>query len=187
MSNPQQNQLSQERNMFVTFYTDAVELTYESEQQGRPIFKDVPFVKIIVPGDMNNVIERVADENDKLKYPNAWARFVAQEAEAIEGTPLEQWPQITRSLLKECKYFEVHTVEQLAGLSDSHLSRMGMGFQELRRKAQAWLQAAEGTAATTAQAAENEKLRSMIDDLQAQIKDMGAKKAGRPPKEMAEA
>ena len=185
MSNPQQ--MSQERNLFVSFYKDAVELTFESEKQGRPIFKDMDFIRIIVPGDTNNVIERVADENDKLKFPSAWARYQASESEAMEGTPLEQWPQITRSLLKECKYFEVHTVEALANLSDAHLARLGMGFQDLRNKAKAWLAAAEGTSAQTAQAAENERLRSMIEDLRAQMKEMGAKKAGRPPKEMAEA
>lgn len=182
-----QPQMSQEKSLFVNFYTDAVELTYESEKQGRPIYKDVPFVRIIVPGDTNNVIERVATEEDKQRFPTAWKRFETSEQEAVEGTPLEQWPQITRSLLKECKYFEVHTVEQMANLSDAHVAKLGMGFQDLRTKAKAWLAAAEGTAQTTAQAAENERLRQMIDDLQTQIKDLGAKKVGRPAKEQAEA
>ena len=178
--------MSQESNLFVSFYTDAIELKAQSEKEGRPIFKDVPFVRIIVPGDTNNVIERVADDSDKQRFPKAWARFQAAETEAQEGTPLEQWPQITRSLLKECKYFEIHTVEALAGISDSHIARMGMGFSDLRNKAKAWLKAAEGTADLTAQAAENEKLRQMIADLQAQMADISEKKVGRPRKETVE-
>jgi hypothetical protein len=184
VSNPPN--MSQEANLFVSFYTDAVEMKAESEKQGRPIFRDVAFVRVIVPGDTNNIIERAADENDKQRFPRAWARFQASEAEAVEGTPLEQWPQITRSLLKECKYFEIHTVEALAGINDSHIAKMGMGFGELRTKAKAWLQAAEGTATVTAQAAENEKLKQMLADMQSQIIDLVEKKAGRPKKETVE-
>lgn len=181
MSQPQA-----ESNLFVQFYVDAIEMKAESEKQGRPIFKDVPFVRIIVPGDTNNIIERKATDDDKKRFPNAWKRFEASETEAQEGTPLEQWPQITRSLLKECKYFEIHTVEALAGISDSHVAKMGMGFAELRNKAKAWLQAAQGTASLTAQAAENEQLRKMISDLQAQMADLSEKKVGRPRKETVE-
>ena len=183
MSQPQN--MSQEANLFVSFFTDAVEMKAESERQGRPMFKDIPFIRIIVPGDTNNIIERAADESDKQRFPKAWSRFEKSEAEAVEGTPLEQWPQITRSLLKECKYFEIHTVEALASINDSHIAKMGMGFGDLRTKAKAWLQAAEGTAAVTAQAAENEQLKQMLADLQAQITELGAKKVGRPAKEAA--
>lgn len=174
MSNPQA-----ESHLFVQFYTDAVELKAESEKQGRPIFKDMPFVRIIVPGDTNNIIERVADETDKHRFPNAWAKYQNSEAKANDGTPLEQWPQITRSLLKECKYFEIHTVEALSGISDAHVAKLGMGFGELRTKAKAWLEAAAGTAQITAQAAENAQLKQMLADLQAQINDISEVKTRR--------
>lgn len=174
MSNPQA-----ESHLFVQFYTDAVELKAESEKQGRPIFKDMPFVRIIVPGDTNNIIERVADETDKHRFPNAWAKYQNSEAKANDGTPLEQWPQITRSLLKECKYFEIHTVEALSNISDSHVAKLGMGFGDLRTKAKAWLEAAAGTAQITAQAAENAQLKQMLADLQAQINDISEVKTRR--------
>lgn len=174
MSNPQA-----ESHLFVQFYTDAVELKAESEKQGRPIFKDMPFVRIIVPGDTNNIIERVADETDKHRFPNAWAKYQNSEAKANEGTPLEQWPQITRSLLKECKYFEIHTVEALSNISDAHVAKLGMGFGDLRTKAKAWLEAAAGTAQITAQAAENAQLKQMLADLQAQINDISEVKTRR--------
>lgn len=174
MSKPQA-----ENNLFVQFYTDALELKAESEKQGRPIFKDVAFVRIIVPGDTNNIIERVADENDKQRFPNAWAKYQNSEVQGTQGTPLEQWPQITRSLLKECKYFEIHTVEALSNISDAHVAKLGMGFGELRNKAKAWLEAAAGTAQITAQAAENEQLKQMLADLQAQINDISETKTRR--------
>lgn len=182
MSNP-----IQEDRVFVEFYTDAVELKYRSEEEGRPIFEDRAHVRITVPGDQTNQIERVATEADKQKYPKAWERFQRSEAGAQTGTPLEQWPQITRSQLKEAKYFEVHTVEQMSQLSDSHITRLGMGFQELRSKAQAYLQAAAGTANATKEAAEKERMQREIDDLKAMIADLAKPKRGRPAMETVEA
>ena len=181
MSNP-----SPENNVFVEFYTDAVELTYRSEEEGRPIFEDRPFIKIIVPGDQGNVIERVANDLDKRKYPNAWKRFQSSEATGHSGTPLEQWPQITRSQLKESKYFEVHTVEQMASLADTHVQRLGMGFADLRTKAQAYLAAAAGTAVATKDAAEKERLQRELDDLKAQVAQMQADSAPRRGRKPAE-
>lgn len=181
MSNP-----SLENNVFVEFYTDAQELKAQSEKEGRPIYEDVPHVRIIIPGDTGNVIECVAKDKHKQKYPEAWKRFLAQEKTGYTGTQLEQWPQITRSQLKEAKYFEVHTVEQMAQLADSHISRMGMGFADLRTKAIAYLAAAKDSAAVTQQAAENARLQQEVDDLKAQVKDLAVKR-GRPAKEPVEA
>jgi len=175
MSNPH----AAESNLYVQFYTDALEFKALSEKEGRPIFKDVPFVRIIVPGDMNNIIERVADDTDKQRFPNAWARYQNTESKATEGTPLEQWPQITRSLLKECKYFEIHTVEALSNISDAHVAKLGMGFADLRTKAKTWLDAAAGSATITAQAAENDRLKQMLADMQAQINELSEAKARR--------
>jgi hypothetical protein len=176
----------QEDQMFVEFYTDAVELTHESDREGRPIYKEMAHVKIMIPGDPHNIIERRATDDDKHKYPKAWARFERMEAAGQEGTPLEQWPQINRAQVKEAKYFEVHTVEAMAGLSDSHCSKMGPGFTDLRTKAKAYLTAAKDTAAATAQAAENEQMKNRIADLEAQLKDLGKRGPGRPPKDNAQ-
>lgn len=173
MSNPQ--------GVFVQFYTDAVELRFESEKQGRPIFKDLPHIRKMIPGDASTVIERVAKEHDIRMFPREWEIFQRQQSTAISGTPLEQWPQITRAQVKEAKYFEVHTVEQMAELSDMSCQRLGMGFADLRTKAQVYLAAAAGTAAETAQAAENERLRGEIELLKQQMAEV-APRRGRPPK-----
>lgn len=174
MSNPQSG-------VFVQFYTDAVELKSESEKQGRPIFQDMAYIRKMIPGDSSNVIERVAKEFDIRQYPREYEIFKRQQTNGVIGTPLEQWPQVTRAQVKEAKYFEVHTVEQLSELSDTSCQRMGMGFFELRNKAKAYLEAAKGTAAETAQAAENQRLRDEIEALKAQVSEV-APKRGRPPK-----
>jgi hypothetical protein len=186
MANP-----SVENSVFVSFFTDAVEIKAESEKAGRPIFKDMPFIRIVIPGDTNNIIEHRAKKEDFLKYPKAYEMYQRGESGGHTGTPLEQWPQITRSQVKEAKYFECHTVEQMAGLSDAHCQRLGMGFTELRNKAAAYLDAAAGTARSTSQAAENDRLRAEMAELKsqmAQLAELSEKRTpGRPRKETAEA
>lgn len=173
----------QEAEMFVEFYLDAVELTFESEREGRPIYKDVPFVKILNPGDTSTVIERVATPEDRQKYPKAWQRFQNSETGGSIGTPLDKWPQINRAMMKEAKYFEIHTVEQLAAITDQHISRMGMGFRDLRTKAQAYLAAAKESAPVAEQALKIERLEQMVASLTAQLEAAPKRGPGRPPKD----
>lgn len=170
---------------FATFYTDAIELKFDSEKQGRPIYKDVAHIRIIIPGDSTNIIERVAKEADKQRFPQAWARYEAGEKDGPIGMRLEMWPQITRAQVKEAKYFEVHTVEQMAQLSDAHCQKLGMGFMALRDKAKAYLNVANDTAAATAQAAELDRTRKEMAELRAQIAELSDKRGpGRPKKEV---
>lgn len=176
--------MSNPHGIFVRFYSEPVELKAETEKQGRPIFKDMPHIQKLIPGDQKNVIERVAKMADMKKYPREWEAYQREERTGAIGTPLEQWPQITRSQVKEAKYLEVHTVEQMAQLSDASCQNLGMGFAELRNKAKAYLQAAAGTAQATAQEAENQRLRSEMEALKAQIAGLSENQVrrGRPPK-----
>lgn len=177
---------SQSRGVFVQFYTDSVELKLESETQGRPIFKDMPHIRKLIPGDNSTVIERVAKPYDIQQYPKEWELFKSQTGGNVIGTPLEQWPQITRSQVKEARYFEVHTVEQLSELSDVVCQKLGMGYLELRNKAKAYLLAASGTAQFTAQEAENQRLKDEISALKAQVESIAHRGPGRPKKELVE-
>lgn len=194
MANPS----AQEQQVSVSFYNEAVHMTYESEKQGRPIFQDMPHVRIIIPGDKNTMIERKATAPDKQMYPYAWSRFQQGETTGNIGTPLEQWPQITRSQVKEARYFEVNTVEQLSMISDEHITKLGMGFRSLRQSAKDYLEAAKTGAIESALAAKNARQQDEMDALKAQVASLAAalaeskepkedKKLGRPRKEMAEA
>jgi hypothetical protein len=180
-----------ESHTFIEFFMEAVEYKFESEQAGRPIFKEIPFFRITVPGDRNNVTEGKVTEYHKKRYPKAWAAFQAGQAQGVTGTPLETWPQITRSQVKEAKYYEIHTVEQLSQLADIHCQRLGMGWTDLRQKAKDYIDLAAGTAHQTAQAAENERLRQEMEAMRAQIAEISANaeknKPGRPKKETVEA
>lgn len=165
--------------VFVTFYTDAVELKYESERQKRPIFKDVPFIRKMVPGDANNIVERAAKEQDMQQYPRQWAEYEAMNKSGeVIGTPLEKWPNVTRAQIKELKYVECHTVEQLAQMSDGNLMKMGAGFRPLRESALQWLDSLNVAKVDE----EKESLKKQVAELSATVSEI-KRTPGRPKKD----
>jgi hypothetical protein len=174
-------------NLFVEFYEDALEIPFKSEQEGRPVYEQRVFVRIMVPGDATSIIETPATEQHKQESRRQFERFEKGMKDVIDGTPLSMWPVVNKSQVKECEFFEIRSVEQLAELSDSTCKRMGMGYMELRSKAKAWLLAAKDSALVTRQAAENDRLQGEIEALKEQIAQMAQPKRGRPAKETEEA
>jgi hypothetical protein len=104
-------------------------------EEGRSVYRDVPFVTIHIPGDKTLGIHRPVNASDKRRFPIQWARFEnAQRTNMtpeMVGTPLSAWAMITPAQRNELQYFNVMTVEQLAGMSDDGAGSM-MGIQKLK-------------------------------------------------------
>lgn len=177
-----------DRKLFVEFDSEPVHQVAESNAAGRPIFKDVPHIRIRFPGDNTREIYRPVkldpDQSrpfppDPERFPRQWAAFQAQEHQAQDGSPIEEWAAVSRSQARELKAVNIHTVEQLAGVIDSALQGLGMGGRDLRAKAQAWLAQAADAAAGAALATENVRLRNEMDAMKAQIAELAAAQGGK--------
>ena len=145
------------------FYTKPVQNNFKSETEGRAVFEDKEFVEILVPGDRKTVVDTLVKEEHRRRWPQAYAAFKAGLETPLQGTPLEEWPAITRSQVEELRFAHVRTVEQLAGLGDDALNRtVPMGGFPLREKAKRWLDAQAGNAQTEALAAENARKDEII-------------------------
>lgn len=176
-------------NSFIEFYDDAIEVTWKSEQEGRPVYEQRTMIRIITPGDSTCTFESLATDEHKRQYPKQYEAYQRQSGPLIEGTMLAAWPPINKSQCKEAQFFEIHTVEQLAGLTDSQVSRMGMGWQQLRTQAKAYLIAAKDSAHVTQQAAEMDRLKGELEAMRQQlaaISEAETKRPGRPRKETAD-
>jgi hypothetical protein len=169
--------MAEGHGLHVEFYIDAVEQPFKSEQAGRPIYEDVEFVKIMIPGDKNSIVERQASDHDKGRFPLEYARFKngLKEEEQAVGTPLKHWPAISRAMAKEFNSFNVHTVEQLAMMSDTAKQAFGMGAQEWSRKAQAMLDVSSKSADAEKWAAENEALKQQLADMRKEFAELSAR------------
>jgi hypothetical protein len=165
--------------LYVEFTMEAIHQTAKSEEEGRPIFKDVPHVRIHFPGDRTKQIFRPVkfeDDHqgpaDPRRFPQQWKAFEAQQEQVQTGTPIEQWGPLTKSQAMEFKAMHIHTVEQLAGIADSNLS--WLGARELRDKAVSWLAQAETGKHAMHLQTELEKRDADIEDLKRQVKELAA-------------
>ncbi|GAC1514498.1 MAG: hypothetical protein NVS1B16_07180 [Pseudarthrobacter sp.] len=165
---------------WVTVREGAIQDAEASKSAGRPIYRDQPFITIRVPGDKDNVVDRpVWDDpshmmSDTSRFAQQWARYKAGKQDDIgTGTPLSMWPPINKAQVEELAYLKVKTVEQLAGVSDGNLQKMGPGYLELRKRAVDFLEAAKGSAHVDAMRGELEKRDSDIAALRAQLAQLG--------------
>ena len=159
-----------------------VVFSYEPEKDetastiaGRPIYRDTLFITILQPGSRDNVI-RPARPGDKQRFATQFQQFENKKEQVVEGTPLEAWPAITRSMAEEMKYFHIYTVEQLIDMPAAQANNV-MGYSILKRKAEAFMQAASGTAPIEQMAADIEELKRVNAEL---IADLA--KANKPSK-----
>ena len=158
----------------VQFYKKSVKQDIASDEAGRPIFKEFDFVRIMIPGDNLTEIDTYAQESHKQRFPRQWAHYQNQVAnhEDIVGTPLDQWPQITRSQADELRGLKFHTVEAIADCSDQQLQRIGMvagmSPHNFRLKAKAFLNLANDSAEVAQREAELQALRQENDKIKAE-------------------
>lgn len=142
-SGKQQARYAGDDQLFVKFFKHPRQDKAESIKEGRPVFKEVDYIEIRQPGNKTSVVCRPVRQMDIDRFPEHWRKYLARITdEHVEGTPLEEWPQITRSQVEELRFFNVRSVEQLANMSDGQ-SQKFMGINMLKKKAQEFLEQVE--------------------------------------------
>lgn len=143
-----------------------------------------PFVRIIIPGDKNTIIEQPVRDDHKARFPRQWLYFQMKQNETDVtpiGTPIEQWVKddpdnVSKGWAEELHILKFATVEQVATASDLQLQKIGMGGVGLREKAKAYL------ARRNRSETENQlnQTKEQLAELQAQMAALLARKPGRP-------
>jgi len=169
--------MTSENGALVQFVRDAVQNNYKSAQAGRPVFDEFDFVRIQTPGDTRTSVYRKASEQDKQRFPRAWEAYQKGLEAPEEGTPIDQWPQVSAAQVRELRHVHVRTVENLAALSDGSIQHLGPGYQQLRQQARQYLDAADKNANATALARENDELREQVRLLKEQNEALKAQQA----------
>jgi hypothetical protein len=142
----------------------------KSTDTGYPVFTEREYVKIIVPGDKNSEYFQPSTDKHRKQFPNAYQAFKNRESKPVnEGLPIEHWPQLTRAMAMTLKAAGIHSVEALAAVHDGNITKIASNGHELRAKAQAFIATAKDSAAATALASENQKLKDQMAAMQEQI------------------
>lgn len=160
-----------DEKLFVKFFFHPKHNKKKSVEEGRPIFDDTEYVEIQIPGDKDNIVRRPASTKDKERFPKHYAAFKNKGEEALVGTPLSAVPWITQGGVEELKHFGVHTVEQLAGITDANAQNF-RGVNTLRDQAKTFLEAAAGNAPLIQMQAELEDRDKKISALEIKIENL---------------
>lgn len=153
----------------VRFYKRPVQQEQESLEAGRPIFKEFDFVHICVAGDTLTEIDTYVLPSHKTRFPQQWANYMNRQGAnepAIVGTPVSEWPIVSKSQAEELRALKFHTVEAIAHASDQQLQRMGMAAgmspYAFRDKAKSFLNLATASAETDKR---DQELNSLREEL----------------------
>jgi hypothetical protein len=169
-------------------YRDTARNEFLSEQEGRPMYDDVIYVEIISPGsrDSTPVFELVRYLNPEsgleeplygIKY-NELKQYVDMFIKddeidsSLSGTPLKQWPEMSRTMISTLRAQNIYTVDALAALPDTKLNVVGPDGRTWRTKAQAYIAAAKDSAHATKLAADLERAQDDVKVRDEQIKEL---------------
>lgn len=108
---------------FLMAYKDDEEASLKA---GRLISEQIPSISIQWPG-MDETVRKI-EEQDKLDYPEEYARFAAGELDLevpLKGTPLKEWSMMPASVVREMAYLGIYTIEQLSDAKDNATKKLG--------------------------------------------------------------
>lgn len=159
---------------------------YKSTEEG---YKDVPFIRIHIPGDKTTVVDQPVREDHKERFVRQWLYFQMKSNEGAEvyGTTLAKWnadepKEFDKFQMEELQILKYQTVEQVATSTDSQLQRVGMSGFALRERARTYLAKQNQTASSSAL----EDAKKQLEILKEQVAMLTANskpKLGRPKKE----
>tara|TARA_R110000744_G_scaffold262996_2_gene377481 strand:+ start:2467 stop:3144 length:678 start_codon:yes stop_codon:yes gene_type:complete len=178
----QQHQGAQDNSVFAEFYLHPSEDKEKSAEEGRPIFSDKEYIRIMVPGDKTTLVQRpvrlgMFPKNDNHRFGTQYAAFKEGNGQNLSGTPLAEWAMISRSQVKELEHFNCRTVEQLASMPDTAVQNF-TGVSNLRTLAKRYLEDAKEGSAMTKMQAELDERDNRLDSMEAAMAEMRAELLG---------
>lgn len=127
-----------ESRNYARFYTKWKRNNFLSEKEGTEVGENRDYVMIICPGQPKTEVHREASDLDKKTHPQEWNDYKEGREQRIAGTPIEVLPGLPQGQSDALKAMHIHTIEQMANLSDMAMQKVGMGANELRMRCKAY-------------------------------------------------
>lgn len=160
-----------DKALYVRFFLHPRANPQKSREEGRPIFDQCEFIEIMQPGNKESVISRPATMFDKSRFATQYRAFKEKGEKAVTGTPLEEWGVLNNAQVEELRYFNCVTVEQLAHMQDSLISKFP-GLRPYHDRARVYLENAKENQLSSRVSAEMEDIKNENDALKAQLNDL---------------
>lgn len=121
------------------FFSKEIEDSAATQEAGRPIFKSVDWIEIIVPGSRDRVSCPVRIEH-RNRFPEQWDSYKRNEDRVVaDGTPITEWQGIARTRAMELRAQGFYTVEQFASAPENQIAKTGQDGRRLQEQAKAFL------------------------------------------------
>lgn len=156
---------------YVKFYRQWVRNNFKSKEAGREIGDEQDYIIIVSPGQPKSEVRRKATDADKMAYGPEWSAYEQGKEMQISGTPIELLPGLAAGMADALKALYIYTIEQMAGLPDIALQRVGMGGNDIRKRAKEYI--SKGSA-------EVDELRRQLDEANAAIRELRAQVEAKP-------
>jgi hypothetical protein len=152
----------------VAFTSEEVFSKAASFDAGVPTYVPMDFITLTTPGNKLNMVHRPVTDMDMWRFPLEWEGFKSGQQAVESGTPLEAWPLLTKGQIKDLKHNNVHTVEQVANLSDS-VQGVLRAFYSMKLKAAAFLESRADKSAEVELQAKLDERDARLAALEAQL------------------
>lgn len=191
-----------ERPAYVRFERLAVEDKRASLEAGHYVARDVDYALITPPYSKDVFKIKVAQWLPDLKQqvhnqriPQEWADDYEKAYRAwqngqempLKGSPIKGWGVLSPAQQETLIRMNILTVEDLAGINDEGIRRIGMGAVDLKTKAMAWLAQLNDKGPLTQEIAavksENAILKSSVETLTRRVEELMAKVKSPVPEE----
>lgn len=124
----------------IIFHTRRIKNNFLSQQQDELVYDQIPFMKIISPGQQHSTVDRKVKEKDMLEHKEQWEAFKKKQDLRDNGTPLRDWHGVEHGMVKELEYMNVFTVEDMASVNDANLANIGPGARKLQEAAKLYIE-----------------------------------------------
>lgn len=148
----------EDRPAYVRFERVVVEDKEGSIKAGRYVGREID-IALITPSYSRDVFKQKVPQwlaqldadlmNERIppewvaNYKKAYELWKNGQEIPLNGTPIRGWQPISPAQQESLVRLNILTVEDLAGVNDEGIKRIGMGAVEMKQKALAWLAAAE--------------------------------------------
>lgn len=112
---------------------------------------------------------RDVTEDDKRFYRASWEAFKAGSETPLNGTPLEEWPQLPRTWVQVFKRFGIRSIEMLVETPETSICKCGPEALNYQNLAKAYLAKAKDASITSQLMTELRKRDAKIDALEMQL------------------
>lgn len=181
-----------DRPAYVRFERVAVEDKAASDTAGHYVARDVdyalvtpPYSKDVFKAKAGQWLDNMRQEVRNGRIPQEWADHYAKAYKSwqggqelpLNGTAIRGWGVISPAQQETLIRMNILTVEDLSGINDEGVRRIGMGAPELKAKASAWLSQLKDKGPLTQEVAalksENARLKANMASLEARVAALG--------------